>query len=276
MEFTFYSKKINETTWLIDGDGCTSYVVAGDKHAIMIDNGYGEVDVRSYAEQLTGTKIEWTVDTHGHFDHAGGNHFFDKIFMSKTAEKEAKTPYPSFGDKKFDFNYPIEYVTDSSVIELGNHSLEVFDIPSHSYGDIALLDRKERILYTGDNISYHAMLVYQQTEPQPTIEQYAVHLEKLMEHRDEFDYILSGHGTELIPGDYVERFLEAARLIMNGTQGEQMVIHTPPPQVKGPDGRMPKGPRPGDLKIYDLEYKRELFHSGISLGYDNRYIFNRR
>jgi hydroxyacylglutathione hydrolase len=261
----FRSKPICTNTWLIQGDGSSSYLVVGDKCGVVIDTGFVTENIQKYAQTLTEKPVTWAANTHGHFDHTGGNGWFDRAYMSAKALEIAKTPYPS----KVSLNYPLEYlvtiVGNGDKIDLGNRDLEVFEIPAHAPSSIAFLDRKERILFSGDEVAKMVMLYWQQNEPQPTIEQHAQNMEKLLKHRKEFDFILSGHGTELEDASLVDAYLEHDRQIISGLiEGEPMVMQA---NAGGPD--------PRDFHMYQIEFKRRSSYKDTNLGYDVRYIHNK-
>lgn len=272
-EGTIRSKELARDTWCLEysDGGSTSYVLKGEKRAILIDPGYGLRNGRAYAEKRIGMEIPWAADTHGHFDHAGGNEQFERVYMSAAGEGEAKTPYPSLQDQAYSFDYEITYVEDGSKIDLGGRTLEAFLVPSHSSGDVAWLDSRERILYVGDMAGYFVPLVHQVEEPQPGIQTYAGHLRKLLQRKADYDWICTGHGNELIPGEVLEQCLQNAEHILAGAEGE-------PYQVPEDPFRQPEhswkwqGPRPGDFKVYQPEYKRVSRYAGITLEYDMRYI----
>ncbi|MBW9152261.1 MBL fold metallo-hydrolase [Clostridium estertheticum] len=46
-------------------------------------------------------------------------------------------------------------VKEGHVFDLGERELEVMYLPGHTNGSIALLDRKNRVLFSGDTISSH-------------------------------------------------------------------------------------------------------------------------
>ncbi len=185
--------------------------------------------------------------------------------MSAKALEIAKTPYPS----KASLNYPLEYlvtiVGDGDTIDLGNRELEVIEIPAHAPSSIAFLDKKERILFTGDEVAKGVMLYWQQKEPQPTVEQHARNMEKLLKHRKEFDFICSGHGEELDNASLLDVLLEHDHWIMSGNEGT-------PLEMKRNDN---DGPDPRDFIMYQIEYKRTSVYKNTSLGYDLRYIHNK-
>jgi hydroxyacylglutathione hydrolase len=263
----FHFRSLCTNTWLIQGDGCSSYLVVGDECGVLIDTGFATENIQKYAQTLTDKPVRWAANTHGHFDHTGGNGWFMRAYMSAKALEIAKTPYPSKDASKYLLDYLVTIVGDGDKIDLGNRVLEVFEIPAHAPSSVAFLDRNERILYTGDEVARRVMLYWMQPEPQPTIERHAENMEKLLEHRNEFDFICSGHGTEMEDASLVEDYLEHDHRIMSGLiEGEPMV----PRDITPSDG-----PDPRDFRMYQIEFKRTSDYNGTSLGYDCRYVHNK-
>lgn len=255
----FRSKPICTNTWLIQGDGSSSYLVVGENSGVVIDTGFATQNIQEYAQTLTDMPVRAAANTHGHFDHTGGNGWFERTYMSAQALEIAKTPYPS----KAGLNYPLDYlvtiVGDGDKIDLGNRALEVIEIPAHAPSSIAFLDRKERILFSGDEVENTVMLYWMQDEPQPTVEQHALNMEKLLKHRAAFDFICGGHSLVMGNASIVEHYLEHDRRIMSGIEGEQMVL---------------RGDGPADFHMYKIEFKRISVFNGTMLGYDIRYVRN--
>lgn len=259
----FSSTKLCANTWLIQGDGCTSYLVVGDKCGVLVDTGFATENIREFAQSLTDRPVLWAANTHGHFDHTGGNGWFERAYMSAKALEIAKNPYPSKESLHYPLKYPVTIVGDGDTIDLGNRVLEVFEIPAHAPSSIAFLDSKERILFCGDEVAPFVMLYWMQEEPQPTLEQHAVNMKKLLRRRGEFDFLCSGHGKELMAASMVEIFLEHDEGIISGAiLGEPMT-----PLTGGPD--------PRDFRMYQIEFKRKSTYKGTSLGYDSRYIHSK-
>lgn len=256
----FRSKLISHNTWFIEGDGCNSYLLVGDKCGVVIDTGFATENIQAYAQTLTDKPVEISANTHGHFDHTGGNGWFTCAYMSAKALEIAKIPYPSLDASKYPIDYPVKVVGDGDCIDLGNRVLEVFEISAHAPSSIAFLDRKERILFTGDEVDYHVMLVWMQDEPQPTVEQHANNMIKLLAHRNEFDYICAGHGAVMCNASLVDDHLKNDRRILSGIEGSQF--------VQPEDG-------PVDFHMYQIEYKRISTYKEISLCYDMRYVHNK-
>ncbi len=259
----FRSKQICANTWHITGDGSSSYLLVGDQCGLVIDTGFALENIQQYAQSLTDKPVRYAANTHGHFDHTGGNGWFERAYMSAKALEIAKTPYPSKTNLPYPLTYEVTVVGDGDRIELGGRSLEVFEIPTHAPSSVAYLDRKARIMFTGDEVGYGVMLYWMdRDEPQPTIEQHAIHMEKLLKNRKEFDFVCSGHDPVMANASMVEDHLEHDRLILSGQLvGEQFEM--------SPDG-------PADFVMRQIEYKRKSTYKGNFLGYDVRYIFNKK
>ena len=266
-ETIFQSRLLCNNTWLVQGDGCTSYLVVGDECGVMIDTGYAVENIQQFAQSLTDKPVRWAANTHGHFDHTGGNGWFERSYMSARALEIAKTPYPSKSLLSYPLDYPVTIVGDGDTIDLGGRKLEIFEIPAHAPSSIALLDSQERILFTGDEVAPFVMLYWMQEEPQPTIEQHALNMEKLLKLRKQFDHICSGHGEDLMPPSMVQDYLEHDKQLMLGA-----LIGQPMARRNDNSG---DGPDPRDFRMYQIEFKRQSSYKDTTLGYDSRYLFNK-
>jgi len=252
-------------TWLVRGDGCTSYLVVGDNSGVVIDTGFATENIQKYAQSLTEKPVTLAANTHGHFDHTGGNGWFERSYMSAKALEIAKIPYPSKQNLHYPLDFLVTIVGDGDTIDLGNRALKVFEIPAHAPSSIAFLDAKERILFSGDEVAQGVMLYWQQKEPQPTVEQHAKNMEKLLKFRKEFDFICSGHGEGLEDASLIEVLLEHDRWIMSGNRGTQLELKR----------NEPGSPPPEDLVMYQIEYKRASIYKDTFIGYDVRYIHDK-
>ncbi len=186
---------INDHVWLLDDHHeATCYVVAGTKQAAVIDTSIGLSNIRETAASLTPLPLI-CINTHGHGDHMGGNWSFDKAFMNLAdlplAEEWLSDPEMQEAMKQFGISFPpFEHVEDGQVFDLGGVKLETIYLPGHTAGEIVLLDRKDRMLFSGDGIIQHLWLQLDESLPIRTQIQ---SMERLLPLRNSFDTILNGH-----------------------------------------------------------------------------------
>lgn len=234
----FESEQIAPGTWKILADGDFCYLVEGDDEALMIDTGYGAGNIREYAQSLTEKSLRNVVNTHDHFDHTANNAYFDCAFMSEKTKPLATIPFPSFEGIDFPRDYPIQVIGEGYVFHLGGRNLEVFEIPDHAVGSIALLDDRERILFSGDEIMPMGKPL------NGSVERFLGYLKKLEKRRGEFDRLCAGAG--IMEADCIEKYIENMEHILAGNKG-----------VKATDG-------PAFEALYDEEgnpiYPRRLPH----------------
>ncbi len=215
---------VNDHVWLLDDNHqATCYVVAGTKQAAVIDTSLGMCNIRAVAEALTPLPLI-CINTHGHGYHMGGNWAFDKAYMN-LADKELADEsinYPEMQEamKKYGLRFSeFENVADGQVIDLGGVELEVIHFPGHTAGEIVLLDRKDRILFSGDGILEHLWLQLEESLPVRTqIES----MEKLLPLRDQFDVILHGHCQEPRGAELFEKLLAALKDLDAGNTADDI------------------------------------------------------
>ncbi|MDD3361256.1 MAG: MBL fold metallo-hydrolase [Hespellia sp.] len=204
------------------------YLIEGEEKAVLIDTGDGEGNIREVTEKIT-KKPVMAVNTHGHFDHTGGNPCWPEVWMTKEAALHAKEPFDDlhrqwYNNKRYP-DYQIRYFEEGETIELGGRSLEVISIPAHSEGSVAFLDDRMRYLFCGDELEGGQVIWFVRNEPAALKEQALMHkknMEKLMSRLDEFDWIWPAHnGAPLFPLPYLQDFIELDLKIMEGTQDVQ-------------------------------------------------------
>ncbi|MCI7740147.1 MAG: MBL fold metallo-hydrolase [Lachnospiraceae bacterium] len=164
--------QINEHIWLLnDADEATGYLVVGKEKALIIDTMNGYEDVKAIAKTLMDLPLT-VVNTHGHPDHIFGNVYFDEVYMHPDDWELARnyTKIPEFqkavGQRNLKFP-PLLPVKEGDIFDLGGVTLEVYHIPGHTPGGICLLDRENRILFTGDSIIEQTWMQMKESLPIP-------------------------------------------------------------------------------------------------------------
>ncbi len=215
MDVPYYEvTQINENTWQIMSSGDYHYLLVGEESGVAIDTGYGAGNLREYLEELCGKPVPWVINTHHHFDHSANNFYFDMAFMGEEALLLASIPYPSFEGIEFpEPDYPKTAVGDGDIIPLKGRELEIIRIGDHTRDGIAILDKTNRMLFTGDEMMARGKTLNN------TVTKWKNDLEKLLAHKDEFDCIYGGSGK--VRDDALDVFYEAACKILAGEQLEE-------------------------------------------------------
>lgn len=226
----FEAKKVADGTWQILSDGDYSYLVEGGEQAIVIDSGYGCGNIREFCQTLTDKPVKNIANTHHHFDHTANNGYFECAYMSAATAPLATIPFPSFEGVRFPRDYEVVIVKDGDVINLGgNRSLEVFEIPDHAVGSIAFLDKREKLLFCGDE-----MCMPMGKPLTGSVERFKRYLDKLMTRRSDIEQLMGGPG--ICDASLMDQLLENMNYILEGHEGELEGKFEGP---KGPGAKQP-------------------------------------
>ena len=215
---------VNDHVWLLDDNHeATCYVVAGTERAAVIDTSIGLSNIREAAESLTSLPLI-CINTHGHEDHMGGNWDFEKAYMNLAdlplAEESINLPEVQEGIRQAGISYPpFEHIEDGHIFDLGGVELEVIYFPGHTAGEIVLLDRQDRILFSGDGIIQHLWLQLEESLPVRT---QIRSMERLLPLRDAFDTILNGHIQTPCGAELFDTLLEALRDLDAGNTADDV------------------------------------------------------
>jgi glyoxylase-like metal-dependent hydrolase (beta-lactamase superfamily II) len=103
--------------------------------------------------------IKEIINTHGHFDHIGGNGYFlnAKVAIheadARILEKgDVELSNVDFFDGKLHARKPDKILKEGDNLTPDKLNLEVIHTPGHSEGSICLYDKKRKILFSGDTV----------------------------------------------------------------------------------------------------------------------------
>lgn len=149
---TFVFNPFQENTYLVSDES---------NQCIIIDPGcYFEQEQDEIVDFIANNKLEpkYIIHTHGHIDHALGTDFIKEKYQIKgVMHKQDMEVYRRIAD--FGLNIGLEtkqpsdpelFVNEGDTIEFGNTAFDVFHVPGHSQGSIALHNKKEKTLFPGD------------------------------------------------------------------------------------------------------------------------------
>ncbi|HMK47683.1 MAG TPA: MBL fold metallo-hydrolase [Methanocella sp.] len=180
------STRISDKVWRVEDAGMVSqYLISGDEKALLIDAGWGVGDLSAIVSGLTSLPLT-VINTHGHPDHTCGNYRFDNVrihredvpmlkknFSPKVRYELIKRfkdgPLPEGFSAEAWVHAPLRRFTPIQgpvSFDLGGRTIDVIETPGHTPGSICLYDRKDRLLFTSDNlIKGNIMLHFDESPP---------------------------------------------------------------------------------------------------------------
>ena len=202
-----------------DSFGCCATLVTGDRRALLFDTMLGLGDLRGEVEKLTDLPL-MVMNSHGHFDHVGGNWQFQKVYISgedkaMAADILEKFP-PELNIKGFDLKNCVkslqeigkaEEIRPGERIDLGGLHAKTLALPGHTAGSLGLLLEERRLLLAGDACSPQMCLFMDGAQSLKTYSSTLYMLEG-----EPFDNFLLGHFTELFPKSWLEKFKACTEL----------------------------------------------------------------
>lgn len=178
--------KIREDIWQIAEDsGVYCTLIKGKDLAILVDTGFGHRNLRTFVEKEIETPY-MVINSHGHPDHIGGNHWFDDVYAVKE-EWDVISHFEGQGEKA----YELKEIEFGREISLGNMHVQVVSLPGHTKGSIGVLVQEEKLLVAGDALNQGLWLFnYGSLSMQELLET----LQKVVQM--DFDTYLCGHSTQ--------------------------------------------------------------------------------
>lgn len=140
--------QIFDNLYYVGIDWVAAYVLKTSDGLVLIDSLYGSW-IRPLVANigklgLNPADIKYVINTHGHFDHAGGSAFFQQAYGAKVVMTEqdwqlteAPPENPRFYMTAPDRQLGI-VASDGDVIELGDTRIELFNTPGHTEGVLTL------------------------------------------------------------------------------------------------------------------------------------------
>ena len=211
-----------------------STLIIGEDKALLVDTGCGIGNIRKAVEEVTDLAV-MVVNTHAHNDHIAQNYLFDEVamldhFWSQKAQEglpnsemahliaEGMTwkPLPE-GFDPVNYNVPSFKVTrwlhEGDKIELGNRSFEVLHTPGHTPDSICLLDREDKLFFTGDMFYTGGIYTYLNGGNLPMfMDSYL----KMLKYYDQYDHLMPGHNEPCVEKELLKEVFKAVVDIAEG------------------------------------------------------------
>jgi len=212
------------------------YLLLGAERALLIDTCLGYPQLKPTIERLTSLPVT-VATTHAHLDHIRGNYFFSEIWMHEDDQAVFRLHTdPVYAENLFRREMPAwvsrllkglirklvsvdtsgyYHLYREHSFDLGDRMVETIHTPGHSPGSVCLLDRKRRMLFTGDTVCEWGILLHLD-ECRP-VEAYQEGLLRLKSLSGEFDTIWPGHHGFPVEKSYLDEYIACAASIIDGT-----------------------------------------------------------
>ena len=224
-----------------------SYLIVGDKHALLFDTGMGISDIKRVAQELTKLPIA-VLNSHTHNDHVGGNWQFDVVYGMDTdftrenakgsfaAAQEELSPgsicgeLPKGLDAKAYATKPwkiTRFVQSGDEIDLGNRTLEIISTPGHTPDSICLLDSANGLLFTGDTYYPAPIWLFR---PETNLNAYIASVKRIATLAPKLKLVLGAHNVPVAQPSVLPQLVVAIQAVRTGKgevspAGPNMAMH---------------------------------------------------
>ncbi len=213
------------------------YLILGSERALLFDTGIGVGAIKKLVSNLTDLPVS-VLNSHTHYDHVGGNHYFDTIYGTSTEYTANHTmgrpnnevrefvgpgwvwkPMPNGVTVNNYYSKPFtitNFINDGDKIDLGDRVLEVFLVPGHTPDALVVMDRAGRLMFTGDTF-YPASLYAHMGDA--NFDDYVKSAERLATMSKDVDILLPAHNEPWVSSDYLQAMYDGFLAIQKpGTQ----------------------------------------------------------
>ena len=209
------------------------YLIRGTQRALLIDAGMSNGDLHDYVIKRIGDLPLDVFITHGHPDHIAAMGQFQgdyDVYMH-----HADLPLAQLFKESLHFHINLEniiHVEEGAIFNLGDRQLQVFHIPGHSKGCLALFDEQNGILISGDAFGSNGPTIVDALWLHMSQEGVDLYLSALQVFHSKVagkvKYICGGHGALYLEGEsYLDNLERAAQQLVD--QGVDILVPSPRP-----------------------------------------------
>ena len=210
-----------------------SYLIVGEKQALLFDTGMGISDIRKVTGKLTHLPII-VLNSHTHNDHVGGNWQFETVYGMDTdftrtnAKGSRQDAQDELGPEMICGNLPkgfdarsyatrpwkiSRFLQDHDKIDLGGRTLEILSTPGHTPDAISLLDRAHGLLFSGDTYYPAPIWLFR---PETNLDDYVASVKRLAALAPQLKLVLGAHNVPFAQPSVLENLVSAIQTVRAG------------------------------------------------------------
>jgi glyoxylase-like metal-dependent hydrolase (beta-lactamase superfamily II) len=210
-----------------------SYLILGEKRALLFDTGLGVGDIRELVRQITTLPVT-VLNSHTHFDHVGGNADFSDVLAMDTEYTRRNALGDPRGSEKVFWPGALcsslpkgvdpatfvlrpfkisKTIRDGDQIDLGGRKLRVIGTPGHTPDAICLFDEANGLLFTGDTFYLGPIYLF---VPETSLPDYFASVERLAALEPRVKLLLPAHNTPVADPANLARLWKAVAELKSG------------------------------------------------------------
>ena len=208
-----------------------SYLILGEKRVLLFDTGLGVGKISAVVTRLTRLPVT-VVNSHTHFDHVGGNAEFRDIWnrdllytrrnmrgQPNVYSRDALAPErlcgplpPGTVAKSYSIRpwKSTHWLRDHERIDLGGRVVEVIFTPGHTPDSVALLDRRNGLLFTGDSFYPGPIYLF---VPETDFAAYTRSVARLAALEPQIKLLLPAHNVPVVEPVFLKRLARAVEQV---------------------------------------------------------------
>lgn len=194
--------------YAIDQQMVRAFLIVGTEKALLLDTGAIPVNIKEYIGQITDLPVT-VILTHGDGDHIGNLQSFEAAYCNENDHEAVLSHEPSSGVK-------LLALSEGDTFDISGRSLKTLFTPGHTSGSVCMLDEENKILFSGDSVSYGPVFMF---GAKRNIKAYLETLKRLkkMEGDGVFTTVYCCHNTCPISADTIDELIFCVEGIINQT-----------------------------------------------------------
>lgn len=205
MKTSYQAITIEDDFYAVVDDFTRCYLLAGEQYALLIDTGITGGDLRGFCQTLTDRPIR-VINTHADPDHIAANEQFDYFYLHPAEYEHAAA-----------VGLPLakaQPIWEGDTFMLGKWQVEALLIPGHTPGGLALWEKNNGWLFTGDTVQNGSILL---AGPGRSIPAFRASIDKLRRMKAGITRIYGGHGDLAVSADHLDDIAAVAAQMAAGT-----------------------------------------------------------
>ena len=261
---------LTENVHLLAGAGGHILLLTGDEGALLVDCGFEETadKVLAATKGVRDVPLHYLINTHWHFDHAGGNEAMQAAGATIVAQENvrkcmAEERHLSHIDVTRPASpagaLPTITFEDTLTLHFAGECVRLTHVaPAHTNGDTFVYFEKANVLHIGD-IGFMGQFPYIDVEAGGSVDGMIAGVDRALKMANEETKIVTGHGRPPIALDELRAYRQmlitsrdnVQKLIEAGKTREEIIAAEPMKELEAEWGRGSFGSKIWTEIVYD-------------------------